>query len=674
MFAILSYGVLLPSLGFYWDDYPMVWFAHTLGPAGFPGVFSGDRPFLAGIYILTTALLKTVPWQWQVLGIISRWVAALSLWWTLRRLWPNRPEAVAWIAILFTIFPGFKQQSISVVYSNGFFLLAFYILSYGLMIAAIQALAHRSPNRKRNFILLTIAGVISYIICTFSTEYYIGLDMIRPVLIWLVLGGMMTARKLRLRQTLLHWLPYLGAMFVFLIWRVLVFQFPTYSPKLVGEAANSIGKTLFDLAVRVVTDVFTSAWSAWAHIFRFPRIEDFSERSGQAYWLIVLAAALLTTVFLWRWRPEKHMDHRKAHEDRIAWAKTGVIVGLLMLLVAGAPFWVAKLPITLQFPWDRFFLSLMIGSSIFIVALIHLVIRTRLQRAILFALIVSMAVGSNLDTANSFRREWMTQKDLFWQLVWRAPQLEPGTLVVTHEFPLTYYSDNSLTAPLNWIYAPDNHSLDLPYFLAYTKVRLGASIPELKDGLEVSQVYRNAHFTGSTSDALGVFYASPGCLRVMDPSLDRGLSIYPQDVEKILKISHPEQIITNPETPATPPAEIFGAEPAHTWCYYYQKADLARQMGDWEALVAYMDEAGANNYEPAEPAEWLVPIEGYARTGNWERAMQLTEKAYNQAHHLQLHLCSRLEEYSAIYGMDDSAYGAIITTGRKLECSFSHID
>ena len=72
--CIASYGVLASTLGFYWDDWPMVWFAHTLGPAGFTQVFSSDRPFLAGIYVLTTALFQTSPLPWQIFGLITRWL------------------------------------------------------------------------------------------------------------------------------------------------------------------------------------------------------------------------------------------------------------------------------------------------------------------------------------------------------------------------------------------------------------------------------------------------------------------------------------------------------------------------------------------------------------------------------------------------------------------------
>ena len=44
-------------------------------------------------------------------------------------------------------------------------------------------------------------------------------------------------------------------------------------------------------------------------------------------------------------------------------------------------------------------------------------------------------------------------------------------------------------------------------------------------------------------------------------------------------------------TTPSPPPMLFGPEPPHTWCYYFQKADLARQRGDWDEVARLGDEA-----------------------------------------------------------------------------------
>ena len=638
LLCILSFGLLIPSLGFYWDDWPMAWFAHTTGPLGFFDVFEGDRPFLAGIYLITTTLLDTVPYQWQILGLLARWAASLVVWWTIRKLWPQNSQRAVWIAALFAVFPGFKQQPISIVYSNGFFLLLFYIASYGLNIMAIR-------NRKKYFVY-TILALLSYSLCTFSTEYYLGLDLFRGVIIFLVISESVTGFRNRVVKTLKHWLPYICLLLIFLVWRVLIFKFPTYRPELLSQISPSPLKTLIDLVSRIFTDGFKMGWLAWIEPFEFPDLTRFNALSTIGFWLLVIFTFFGSFLFFKIF--SKGGNEKKssvANTDFASDSKTVVLAGLSGLLCAGWPFWITNLPIGLQFPYDRFGLAFMLVSSIFLVGLIEYLIRTPLQKIILFSLILSMAVGSNFNISNQFRRDWSTLKDMLWQLSWRVPGLKPGTLLLTYGLPLNYFSDNSLTAPINWMYAPDNKSLEIPYYLAFTDVRLGESIPSFDAGQDVAQPYRNANFTGSTSQALVFSFSPPACLWVIDPERDDTLPIFPSELSAASPISNLSQIIPVQSPSASPPEKIFGDEPGHNWCYYFEKAELARQEKDWGAIKKLGDEAFNLNLVPGQAQELLVFVEGYIQTGNWMRAIDLSNLAYDKSKDVEVALCKLLHQY-----------------------------
>jgi hypothetical protein len=75
------------------------------------------------------------------------------------------------------------------------------------------------------------------------------------------------------------------------------------------------------------------------------------------------------------------------------------------------------------------------------------------------------------------------------------------------------------------------------------------------------------------------------------------------------------------------PQDVFGREPEHGWCYYFQKADLARELKQWDRAAAFWDEAAARGFEPSFAAEYLPFIESSLRTGDWERAVEMTRKA-----------------------------------------------
>jgi hypothetical protein len=69
-------------------------------------------------------------------------------------------------------------------------------------------------------------------------------------------------------------------------------------------------------------------------------------------------------------------------------------------------------------------------------------------------------------------------------------------------------------------------------------------------------------------------------------------------------------------------------EPAHGWCYYFEKADLARQLGDWETVTQLGDVAFSLDDYPNDPVERFVFIEGYAHTTDWEKAVELSQASY----------------------------------------------
>ena len=73
--------------------------------------------------------------------------------------------------------------------------------------------------------------------------------------------------------------------------------------------------------------------------------------------------------------------------------------------------------------------------------------------------------------------------------------------------------------------------------------------------------------------------------------------------------------------------EVYGPEPEHDFCYYFEKADLARQFKDWETVVT-LAETALTLEHPYNPAEQMVFIEGYAHVGEWAQAVELSEQAH----------------------------------------------
>ena len=136
--AVLAYGLVIPWLGFYWDDYPMVWIADQFGPEGMARYFSTNRPFWGLLYEITTPLIGAQPLAWQIFALLWRWASAAAFWLLLRAVWRQHPQAAAWGSLLFLVYPGFMQQSVSLVYSHYFIVLTIFIFSLWLSIQAAR--------------------------------------------------------------------------------------------------------------------------------------------------------------------------------------------------------------------------------------------------------------------------------------------------------------------------------------------------------------------------------------------------------------------------------------------------------------------------------------------------------------------------------------------------------
>ncbi len=636
--CVLSYGLLIPWLGFFWDDWPYIWFSKTLGASGFADVFSKDRPFLAILYSINLPLLGSNPIVWQIFALIWRWLTTLAFWKTFTILWPEKRQQVFWASMLFAVYPGFGQQWISVIYSEAYIILAAFLVSLALMMAAVR--------RKISFWPATIGALVLSAFNLFSTEYFFGLELIRPVLLVLIFSETVLPLKNKITKTAKHWLPYALVLLGFSLWRAFFFQSNTYQISAMEAMAETPKSTLVSLLFSLGSNFLTGGWLAWNQTLTPPNVLEFEIRTTQIFWIIVLAMFVFSIVYLLKARA--FLEPSKDDEPPDRWGWTSVLLGTLMLLLGGIPFWIASLPLTLVFPWNRFTLALMIGSVLLLVGLFEIFIRTSRQKIVLLSILISLAAGWQFYTSNTFRREWEMSRDFFWQLSWRVPDLQENTLLLTHEFPFKYYSDNSLTAPINWMYAPDFDGRDMPYMLNYLSVRLKNSLPSAEPDQPVKQTYRAFTFKGNTSDSLAVYLASNGCLKVMDPIYTNAESIpsLPDKMEPAIPISNLSRIITDPEKTKHPAPQYF-PEPEHTWCYYYQKIDLQRQKKDWDEAARLSNEAVENGFLPNTPTELPVLIEAFGHVGDWDQAVKFTENAYATNPSLRPALCDLWDRIDA---------------------------
>jgi hypothetical protein len=331
---------------------------------------------------------------------------------------------------------------------------------------------------------------------------------------------------------------------------------------------------------------------------------------------------------LFYFRALRVMDRPSSPSD--PWARQAIAMGIVGILGGRIPSLIAGMPLELRFDWDRLLISVMFGASLLTAGLIDFLFREGRRKEVFFSLLIALAVGMQFSQANTFRRDWQNQKNFFWQLAWRAPSLKPGTALVTHELPLQYVADLQLSAPINLMYAAD--ASELKYVLLYTRNRLGGTLlPRLAPGLPMQGQYRTVTFESTTSEIVLLYQPGDGCLHLVDPryASPEAFPGLPQNLADNLDLSNIGQAARNGDNIAEP-EPFFGGEPARSWCYYFEKAELARQFDDWDEVIVNYEAADSAGFSALQPVENLVFIEAFARLGNTDQAGRLTQTVLSQ--------------------------------------------
>jgi len=644
----LTYGLLAKTLGLYWDDWPSLWFLHFFSPQIFPQAFAIDRPVQGWLFVLTTSIIGESLFAWQIFGLLTRWLTGITLWWVLWSLWPRRkPQALA-VVILFLLYPGFSQQYIPITYGHQFLVMSSFFISLGVMIWSIRKI--QSSDRKWYWLFSGFSLVVG-LLSMFALEYFFGLELLRPVLLWIVIGETIRQPGKRLVETIRRWLPYLGMNALFLVWR-LTHSTPRGEVTLFKNLAENPSQALWDLVQKIGVDIYESAVVAWGRIFSLLNTTDVKQSVILGYTAVGIAAALLAAVLLLVIRANSDPSTKGSLWSREAgsqrWGVTATLVGLYGLLVGGWPIWATDLRLELSMPWDRFTQPMMIGSSLVLVGLFELLIRPRLLKIILISVLVGFAAGFHFQAVFRYRQEWIEQRNFFWQLAWRAPAIEPGTALLTTGMPFYASTDNSLSAGINWLYAPElpsgaNAEADarqMPYMIFDINARIGNSLPSLDPDVPLFEEYRVTHFEGNTSQALVFYYHPPRCLKILDLVTDRHYPNKPPYVVAAMPLSRLGLINETSDASTTMPA-FLGPEPKHQWCYYFEKIEMAVQLGQWEKAARLSEQALQVKPELSQDnAPELIPlIYAFAHSGNYDKATELSRQAAMLSKKMHYYTC-----------------------------------
>jgi len=647
--TIVTYGYMIPKLGFYRDDWYMIWSAQAQGIQGVMDLFKIDRPLLGILYAFDYSLLGKAVINWQIYALLIKLAGGFALFWMLRMLWPERKLATTFSVLLFMVYPGFYQQPNAALFKNLLLCYTSAVLSLALTVYSLKS---QNTLARIGAIILAIGLAIFYLVIY---EAMIGMEAARVLVIAYVVFQRESEWKWKsiFVKTLKNSIPYLIVAIGFVYWRLFIFQSTrraTNVDVLLGEYTASPVHGVLRLFIETAKDLFDTSIFAW--VVPLYQNVTYSEYRDLIEALILAAIAIGLVILYYVWLRRKNLledgDLGSSNQSFHM-----IVLGALVVLVTTLPIIAAGRDVTFSFQWDRYTVQSIFGVALLMVGLAFAYVRPPARWIFLLALIGS-GVITQVQSAVFYRDFWTQERDFWWQLSWRAPGLQPGTTVVA-SLPagFRFLEEYEVWGPLNIIYNPGGP------LVVSGQVPFDGIEAAVADGGKENRLMRSINVERDYSKTLVVSKPTPNsCVHVIN---GQRLELpFEEDsrIRSIAPYSRLDLVLTD-ATPKVPPTDVFGREPQHDWCYYYQKIDLARQTENWNLALDFVEEAMDLGVEPADRSEWLPVVETYVNAGELEKATQTARKIRTDKN-LRETICSELRSTTQWHASTDG--GMLIQT------------
>ena len=640
--SLITFGLLAPKLGFYMDDWPYVYYAYTRGLKAVPEMlFYDSRPYAGWLYTLGFKFFGFKPLYWHLSTLFFRWLSALALWLTLGALWKNYKKLAIYSALLFAVYPFFLMQPLALGSTHHWVGFSLYIFSLWVMIRAESASKWRIP--------LILVSLFLEGVHLFTAEYFSGLELLRPFILWILISRKEKSIPKILWKTALNWLPYLLILGGYFYWRIVLFQGPPAGdrnpPVLLYQFFKEPLSTSFSLLITALKDASIILFGSWFQAIN-PDVFNLSSIFA-SFTLFLMFISFITLYILFNHLPLDKKNDRLSKQGR-KWRKEGIVLGIVALFSGPLPIWIIGKAIAThanKIAATRFGIPSMLGAAILWAVLVDFFITERKKENMAIALLIVLAMGVHLHNAHKYQYSWEKQKKLYYQLAERIPALDPNTAIISEAEILPFMGEYPTSYAINTFYFPveNLYTEKIPYWFFAGYAGYYNKLDVFTEGAPLEKEHLLSTFQGDTTKSLLIAFEPERqqCLWVLRPE-DADLRLISKLERQASLSSAIDRIQIDANAPHPLSEEIFGNDIPKDWCSYYQKADLARQRGDWSKITSLWEKAQKADKTPANGFEYIPFIEGYGHQENWDEVKALTRRANKVSQEMYPILCSTL--------------------------------
>jgi hypothetical protein len=454
-----------------------------------------------------------------------------------------------------------------------------------------------------------------------------GLEFLRPVILWFALRERGLGVGSRILRSIKIWTPYLIILGVYTWWRFFVYGASVESRNDPVGMKLLLSDPIAELRIilsNIIPDTLSIVVTAWYRILD-PSFFNLTDRRDLLFIMLSIIAGLGTFLALNYRSDEGNADPSAG----LLWRREALWLGLIILVLGLIPPYVGGLFINEKNPlWNsRFGLASMLGASLIVIVLLEMISSNVKTRFVIFAILIGFSVGYHARYTNDFRWAWRKEVNFYRQLILRVPSLEPGSAIIAEGEILYYMGDYPTAYAINTLYAEPlgghrNGIMDYWFFGITT--HYGGAVDEFSQGMDIDASHRNVSFTGRSDKSLIIsFEPEKGqCLYVIRPQ-DSWYRKLPPLLKKTSHLSALDRIDTSARSDSSF-LRAVGLEYPDDWCAYYQKADLARQTGDWGRVAEIWDSARRLDFAPGAYFEYFLFLDAFTQLGRWDEAVDVT--------------------------------------------------
>jgi hypothetical protein len=611
--SAIAYLPFIAHFSYFNDDWYEMFATGTRGPLVFIDIFSVDRPARALLMIPLYILFGRNPFPYNVTAYLFRLFSGLSVLWGLRIVWPQQKRLALVAALFYLIYPGFLSQPNAIDFQSHIAGLCFATVSIALSLKAV------TTKNLRWRIFLSGLSIFFGLAYLSQMEYYAGYEVVRLVLLFILAGQTERTFFARLKRAMLWYLPFIVVPVLFFTWRLFFFHDVRKQTDINYQLGNLITTPRHTSLVWTATliqnmmDVIVLAWIV-PFYSAFSNLSSINVFAG-------LGVALIAILIAWLSLRSIHLDS----ETEAGWQLENLCAGLVIVAGGLIPVIVANRGVDFG-DFSRYSVISMFGAAMILVVFIDRIKNFGFQLGFVL-LLTGMAVITHFSNGFAFASFADSNNAFWWQVSWRIPQVKKGTTLVVHYPGGQAGEDYTIWSPANLIYYPDSQSQKFIQPAIYAALLNHDAVDKVlsHQGIDYETRRGSIHTFNNYSDVLVITQSTPySCVHVIDGNQTELSS---SEDERIMLMAPDSQIQDAlPGTKfKTPPQFPFGSEPTRGWCYYYEKASYARQVGDWQTVANLADQTEKLGLVPQDSIEWIPFLQAYAHFGN---QAQLTKLAH----------------------------------------------